>query len=273
MVRLSNSNDIDGIIAVWKEAFGDSEDDIRFFLNAHYVPDNTLLYEHEDVITSVLFLLDGDMHINGMDYPSFYLYAACTLKEFRGRGMMADLLEFAKETASSREKLFIALKPASDSLYNYYSSFGYKAVFSKKITEIDILSDNELIKELTDNSIHDDYNYFKWDKKSIEFAIEHHKHYGGIFYETCNGFVLYSINNGVLSVKENTLSDCDFAVFLKYCAKEYNISKVVAQLPFKYISESEKSCIIKSGMLLPLCDYADLMIENSENYYLSLTLD
>ena len=57
MVRLSTNNDINGIISVWKEAFGDSESDIRFFLDEHFKPDNTVISECEGEVASVLFLL------------------------------------------------------------------------------------------------------------------------------------------------------------------------------------------------------------------------
>ena len=45
MIRLSQSKDIPDIIALWSEAFGDSEEDIRFFLDRKYIPENTVVIE------------------------------------------------------------------------------------------------------------------------------------------------------------------------------------------------------------------------------------
>ena len=70
MIRLADKSDIKGIISLWNEAFGDSEEDIMFFLNNRFVPENTLVYESDGVIASVLFLLEGDMRIKGRDFSS-----------------------------------------------------------------------------------------------------------------------------------------------------------------------------------------------------------
>ena len=147
MVRLSTPNDLNGIVSVWKEAFGDSEKDIRFFLDNHYKADNAVVYDSNGEVASVLFLIDGFMHIKGKDYPSYYLYAACTMKKYRGRGIMSEMLEFTKNIAFNRQKIFVALKPAEDSLYNYYSRFGYQPVFSKKkaVFELTDITDNTSI--------------------------------------------------------------------------------------------------------------------------------
>ncbi len=70
IIRLSHKNDISGIISLWSESFGDSEEEIMFFIKNKYIPENTLVAELNGEIASVLFLLDGKMCIKGVDYPS-----------------------------------------------------------------------------------------------------------------------------------------------------------------------------------------------------------
>ena len=100
MIRLSQTKDIPDLITLWNEAFGDSEEDIRFFLDRKYIPENTVVYDDNGKIASVLFLLSGDMRISGKDYPSYYLYAAATLQSHRGKGIMGQMLEYSKNLAS-----------------------------------------------------------------------------------------------------------------------------------------------------------------------------
>ncbi|MCR5208176.1 MAG: hypothetical protein K6C14_06850, partial [Eubacterium sp.] len=50
---------------------------------------------------------------------SNYIYAACTLKSCRGKGIMSALLEYAKKEYPS-----LCLIPASDSLAEYYGKRG-----------------------------------------------------------------------------------------------------------------------------------------------------
>lgn len=282
MVRLSTSCDIDGIVAVWKEAFGDSEKDIHFFLDAHYSPENTVVYDYNGEIASVLFLIDGDMHISGVDYSSYYLYAACTLKKYRGRGMMSDMLDFSKHIASERNKYFIALKPAEESLYNYYSRFGYKPVFFKKILSFNAKTDsdyfyafidnNSSLNELRNNSYYN-YDYFKWSNDSVDFAVEHHKYYGGNLICGCKGYILYSVYNDVLHVKETTFPYDEFEKAVNSLMLDLCIEKVSVELPFDFDFNSYNSEITKSGMLLPLSEEADIIIKNINHAYLALTLD
>lgn len=283
MIRLSNSNDIDGIVTLWNEAFGDSEQDILFFLNAHYKSENTVVFDDDGIIASVLFLLDGDMHIKGVDYPSYYLYAACTLKNYRGRGIMAALLEYAKTTAAHRNKYFIALKPAEDTLYNYYSKFGYESVFTKKIAVFDTErmsykdsfyseTGEAALSEIRDN-VYADTDYFKWDKHSVEFAVKHHKYFGGESLECCNGYMLYSENDSVLHVKESTFTDSQFTFFTQETAKKHKADIIRAELPSGFEIDCRETHIVRSGMLQPLCDEASILIKNIKNAYLALTLD
>ena len=282
MIRLSNNNDINGIISLWKEAFGDSEKDIIFFLNTHYKPENTVVYDSEGIIASVLFLLDGEMHINGVDYSSYYLYAACTLKNFRGRGIMSQMLEFSECIASERNKKFIALKPAEASLYDYYSRFGYKSVFSKKIISIENTDNNEYVESdnLNNNyaspirdNVYDFINYFKWDNYSVNFAIEHQKYFGGNIIQNGNGYLLYRINDKTIFVNENTFSAIEFKKHAFGLLNKYSADKIIAELPVDFTFDENNFEIIKSGMLLPLCEKAEKLIENIDNAYLALTLD
>ncbi len=283
MIRLSEEKDISGIVALWKESFGDTEEDIHFFLNAHYNPDNTLVYEVEGKMASVLFLLEGEMHIKGVDYPSYYLYAACTSAKYRGRGFMAKLLDFAKSISADRKKFFIALKPAEESLYAYYSKFGYKSVFTKKIatfTRLDcynnLIGKNEILaSSLSEirNGFYSDIDYFKWDDKFVNFAFEHHKYFGGQCFIDCKGYILYTFNDEIMSVKETTFTQTELMTVADKLSENYKFNSISVDLPFNYDVEFSKTEIVNSGMLLPLCDDAESLINKIDNAYLALTLD
>lgn len=281
MIRLSKEFDIEGIIKLWNEAFGDSEKDIKFFLSAHYIPENAVVCEIDGIIVSVLFLIDGEMHIKGNDYPSYYLYAACTLNEFRGRGIMSEMLEFARSVSEKRNKYFIALKPGEDSLYGYYSKFGYKPAFSKKVAEI-VINRQEKNENSEFNTGFDFvklrdcalvfFDYFKWNEKSIDFAVKHHKYYGGRAIFNRKGYALYSVENDFFRVKETTFTSISD---LKYILDSENLDSITIQVELPYNSDTEnyKFKTISSGMLLPLNKDAEKLSLTLNNAYLALTLD
>ncbi len=283
MIRLSTPNDLNGIINVWHNSFGDNENDIRFFLDYHYKPDNTVVCELNGIIVSVLFLLEGDMHIKGSDYPSYYLYAACTLREYRGREIMASLLSYTKKISAERNKFYIVLKPAEESLYGFYSKFGYKAVFTKRISEITInhlksnnfKADNNcvnLYSRLRDN-VYSDIDYFKWNENAVSFAVKHHKYYGGDVVERRNGYALYSKIDGFIYVKEITFTQENAFDILRFIAEKANVGSLYIETPYNLKINCAKTKVINSGMLLPLCVDAQNKINDIENVYLALTLD
>lgn len=281
MIRYSKESDIDGIINLWKEAFGDSEKEITFFLDNRYKAENTLIAEENGKVASMLFLLDGEMKVDDKIYLSYYLYAACTLKEFRGRGYMASLLDFARETAINRNIDFICLLPAEESLYQYYENHGYKAVFRKKTYEINRNNNNaSLIDyesfcdfEKSRNDAFADIDYFKWDSSGVDFAVEHHKFYGGQVVSNCEGFLLYSVSDRELHVKENTFTDNLCNVFSDLFNLYPNVDKIIADLPsgIKFAAENYKE--ISWGMALAVNKQAEFVLDKIKNAYLGLTLN
>ncbi len=284
MIRFATNNDISGIISLWQEAFGDSAEEIKFFLDNKFKPENTLIYEESGEIASMLFLLEGEMCISGKDYPAYYLYAACTVQKYRGRGIMSALLKTAEKTASERNIRYICLLPAEDSLYDYYARFGYQAVFSKKILTIsaDEIAENiEFDFDITSvadpeelrESAFKDVDRFKWNNNDINFAFEHTEMYGGHRFVARNGYLLYSANEQKAHVKECAFTHKNLIEVAAYLIRKHGVNEVVFSLPFYPEYLIGKTEIKNSGMLLPIDYEAENLIHNIKNAYLGLTLD
>ncbi len=283
MIRFSTNNDIEGIVSLWQEAFGDSENEIIFFLKNNFRPENTLVVEENSNVVSMLFLLEGFMRIDGADYPSYYLYAACTSKNCRGRGLMSKLLEFAANIAKNRNVNFICLMPGEKGLFDYYSKHGYLPVFSKQILEINrsqiekyefiFREQSNADSEFLRNSAFSNSDFFKWNLKSIHFAFEHTKLYGGQVLIRNKGYALYSKIDSNIVVKEFTFTPDCLRSFTSYLKDNYLFDKVIFHLPAEYPSDIGEQRIIRSAMLLPITDTADALMFKINNAYLGLTLD
>lgn len=104
------------IIELWQEAFGDSFDDIEFFIR-NVKNARCLAYYNEDNIISMFFLVDCTC----LEQNGKYIYAACTKTDFRKKGIMSELLNYAKENSED----FICLIPANENLSEYYKSRGF----------------------------------------------------------------------------------------------------------------------------------------------------
>lgn len=285
MIRFSVESDIKQILVLWNEAFGDFEDEIMFFLNSRYQPENTLIYDIDGEIASMLFLLEGDMCINGADYPSYYLYAACTARKHRGRGCMASLLDFAKKTAESRGYYFICLKPGEESLFNFYEKHGYKTVFKKKILTVDKnelinidtfdLSEEKTLKnpaELRNDAL-SDTDFFKWSNDAVKFAFLHNKLYVGEVLRDCKGYFLYMQNSDEIYVKENTFTDKNTVKALALLAEKSLASRLIVELPINFETEIGNSKIVPSAMMLAVNKEAEKIMSGIDGAYLGLTLE
>lgn len=116
------------ITALWQESFGDSEEEIRLFLeNVRHA--ECLVDEEAGEAAAMLFLVDCCLHLK----KGKYIYAACTAARHRGKGYMTKLLEYC----IVHEQL-LCLIPGDDGLVKYYEQRGFH-----QRTAIDNLSFDE----------------------------------------------------------------------------------------------------------------------------------
>lgn len=283
MIRFAANSDIVSMISLWIEAFGDSEEDIGFFIDNKFIPENTIVYDDNGAIVSMLFLLEGNLTLKGTSYPSYYLYAACTAKECRGRGIMAMLLEKAKEITAERNKFFICLMPAEESLFGFYERFGYKSIFSRKILNVSSHDFKNIADEAKDfknidyadlrKNAFKNYDRFDWGNDSILFACKHHQHYGGKCFSTCKGYALYTADNKYIRVKEFAFPSSELNRTTSFLMSDTGLSECTVSLPAAYPTDIGKYTTVKSAMALPVKQEYEKLIKGIENAYLGLTLD
>lgn len=113
------------VISLWQEVFGDSKEDVLFFLN-NCENKSCLCAEKNSDLMSMLFLVDCE--IDGEFYK--YIYAACTSKNARKLGYMSKLLEYCNSKYDN-----VLLIPADEKLADYY----FKRGFTHKININNIL--------------------------------------------------------------------------------------------------------------------------------------
>lgn len=127
-------------LELYKTAFPDDPDDFAADFISRFFDENCRYILKDDRIASMLFLLCGSLTEKGKKLPVLYLYAAATLPEYRGMGLMGELIEKAKTEAKEKGALLIT-KPATPSLFGYYGRFGFKTA---------VLSEDRLVKKEND---------------------------------------------------------------------------------------------------------------------------
>ncbi len=131
-------NDLNGIAEIWCEAFGDTFEDVKYFFeNLKY--GKCFAYIVDGKAVSLLFLVDCSIG----DSTAKYIYAACTLKQFRGMGYMSRLLSYVCSLGSD-----VCLIPANERLVTYYKQRGFEEVRSVdelNFFENDVINNDYLI--------------------------------------------------------------------------------------------------------------------------------
>lgn len=133
MIKITNN--IDDIVPLWSEAFGDSREDIVFFIDN--IRNGVCLAEFQnDKAVSMLYLVDCCLN----SQQAHYVYAACTDSKSRKKGYMAGLIKYCIDNYDR-----VCLIPADEHLVNYYNKLGL--VFKHSVDDLKFNECRELIDE------------------------------------------------------------------------------------------------------------------------------
>ena len=106
---------------LWEEVF---PEDTKAFLDYYYyikTRDNEIYVIEEDgEICSMLQLNPYMVRVEGKEFPSAYIIAVATRKEYRSRGYMGALLRASLKEMYNRGIPFTFLMPAAEAIYTPY---------------------------------------------------------------------------------------------------------------------------------------------------------
>ncbi len=132
MIDFAAIKDIAALKQIWSVCFGDPGEYIDLFFSQRFKPEEALIYRESGRPVSVVYMLPLDIMAKGALRPSHYIYAAATLPEYRGRGLMRKLLNQAEIAARQKGQAYSVLVPGEQSLFAYYEKMGYRTAFYMK---------------------------------------------------------------------------------------------------------------------------------------------
>lgn len=116
------SNQIPGLRALWKEAFGDSEAFLDGFFRNAFAPERCLCMTEKGEILAVMYWFD----VYAADAPMAYLYAVATAKVHRGKGYCTTLMDTVTSHLKKNGYAAALLVPGSGELAKLYGKMGYR---------------------------------------------------------------------------------------------------------------------------------------------------
>lgn len=122
-IDMPREEHIDGLRALWKEAFGDSDAFLDGFFATGFAPERCRVLDWNSRCAAALYWFD--CHCGGKKLA--YIYAVATLEDFRGKGFCRQLMEATHRDLQELGYAGAILVPGSRELFSLYEKLGYKA--------------------------------------------------------------------------------------------------------------------------------------------------
>jgi len=168
MICFADKHTRPAVRRMWKTCFNDSEAFMDLYFSEKYKDENTLIYIEDNQAVASLQILPYLFTFYGENIPVSYISGACTLPEFRKRGIMGKLLIASFEVMKQRDIPLSILIPSNENLYKYYKKFGYEKVFEKDDAEIPLKE----IWEKSNGDLDLAYQTFNQIFKNKDFCIQ-----------------------------------------------------------------------------------------------------
>lgn len=181
MIRYAETEEKQQISYIFNVCFPGEENFSDWFFSEVFDAGNTIVYDIDGKIVAALQMLPVKLLHGSSSYSSAYLYGVGTLPEYRGKGIMAQLISFCLDECRKKELDFSILIVQEPSLFDYYEKFGFQKFFSvgteeKAVTAEDIVD----FRPLTIEDIKAVDRIYQMGCNGKLFAERNNKHYRDI---------------------------------------------------------------------------------------------
>jgi len=203
---------------IWKEAFGDQDDYISFYMKRRFTEETTLCIRRGGSVVSFVNLLPLTIQC-GQDYvDAIYLYAVATDVKYRRNGYASKLIRHVEENYHKP----IIVVPASKSLRSFYQrlNFGEYMKGSCQMYRLEDIDCDPIVNYEISNAsnaveyenFRDHYygqcGYARWDEQAVRYALEENELCGGsCIYVNNEGYILYRIEDDCVKVIEASVTE------------------------------------------------------------------
>lgn len=136
------ANDRLALRALWKEAFGDTDEFLNLFEQTAYSPKRARRLTVDGTCAAALYWFDCEC--DGQKIA--YLYAIATAKAYRGQGLCRMLMEDTHKHLRTLGYTAAILVPSEESLFGFYEKLGYAA--ATRISEFACEASDETVELL-----------------------------------------------------------------------------------------------------------------------------
>lgn len=179
---------------LWKLCFDDSDEFVEMYFRLRYTNETTMYLQSGNMIVSSLQMPCYPLTFEGNEIQAAYISGACTHPDFRGKGVMAQLLAESFSRMVQKNIPVSFLIPANPGLYDYYAKTGYAKAFfrsqkKQQVSDITVAKGNLHFEHTTtsDQRIFDYFikkalqrpNYIQHTSADLEAVMEDLRMSGG----------------------------------------------------------------------------------------------
>ncbi|NDV84871.1 GNAT family N-acetyltransferase [Bacteroides sp. 51] len=147
---------------LWKLCFDDNDEFVEMYFRLRYSSETTMTIQSGNKVVSSLQMPYYPMTFEGIEIQTAYISGACTHPDFRGKGVMSQLLAESFSRMVQKNIPLSILIPANRGLYDYYAKTGYAPAFfrtpiEENVSDIPANKGNLQFKHITsfDKSLFD----------------------------------------------------------------------------------------------------------------------
>ena len=277
------------------ECFGDQKEIVNYFFDNKFSTDNCFVCVKDGAVAASLHTMEQKLILNEKIYKSSYIYAACTLPQYRNQGYMKKLLKYTEDCLKAKGNCFAFLVPGSLGLVNFYQKAGYQNFFKTKTIFLekddiinhfyekpsDSINFSETSVEYLRFNVYNKFNGIMYSNEDIEYAKKFYEKFGGKTVYAPKGYAIcLPVDNSVLEVKDFTCNSSSLTHIMSEIINYFpNYEKYLIKTnPENNLFENTLPQICKStnfyGMIKPLkSEYCQIIKNFETNAYLGLALD
>lgn len=213
MITLARDGMRTDLERIWRLCFGDPAENVSYFFDNRYDPNACVVYVDETAgrPVAMLNLLECSITEDSEIAPALYVYAAATRPDYRGRGIMTQLMDFAGRYAAAKyRRRYLLTVPASRELFRFYEKRGFFRCFKNRsvfMSRRDLATLSHYKRQesaaparqrlpalmLTDihavrrDMLIDREGFVTWDYKALKYAAGIHEKNGGFIVTASDG--------------------------------------------------------------------------------------
>lgn len=277
---------------LWRASFNDPMKVSRYFMKYKYLPQNCVVYTEGEEVVSALHLLPAKIQLEGKLYPAQYVYAAATLPEFRNKGCMSQLLDFAAELGRQRGIACSVLVPSTQSLFKFYEKFGYHPFFyvrSVKVErgklrtmaiggKVDVAAiSNKLMASVRASAFTEQDGHIIWGKEAVSFAEDFQYICGGDVFSAAKdgsvGYAFFRKGESMGEITEIVADENTFPALAYQMVTTEKCGMFQFRLPVKSRLFAGEGEVLPFGMLCRLRDDIPTLPIEERSPYIGLELN